>query len=269
MGWSSGTFTQTDGTYSGSGICAQQAGDGDARIKAAEMDALLEDHAAGINACLNKDGSNAATADLDLGGNKITDMAEGAATGDAGRWDEDLASLSLDGTVLEANLNDGSTVTVDLAAVGSAGEVTISTAQTITGKKTFTGDAVVNSTLKMGEATYWEMGYNNNTSSGRTHDVSALSRRVIRNTAAFTLTLDVPTYASDADLGGDWCTSGAIGFYNASGHGAVTVSCPNADYTQAIGSRPTGSGDIYTLVYEIWYVSTTSEIYAKWSWVSP
>lgn len=269
MAWSGGVFTQTDGTYSGDGICASQAGDGDARIKAAEMDALLEDHADGINACLNKDGSNAATGDLDLGTNKVTNMGAGAATGDSGRWDEDVASLTVDGTNLEANLNSGATLTVDLASIASAGEVTLSGAQTITGKKTFSGGLVATGALKPAAATYWAMGYNNNTSSGRTHDVSALSRRFIRNTAAFTLTLDVPVYASDADLGGDWCTSGAIGFYNASGHGAVTVSCPNADYTQAIGSRPTGLGDIYTLVYEIWYSATSSEVYAKWSWVSP
>lgn len=269
MAWSGGVYTQTDGVYSGDGICASQAGDGDPKIKAAEMDALLEDHADGINACLNKDGSNAATGNLDLGTNKVTNMAAGTATGNAGRWDEDLASLSVAGTSLEANLNSGTTLTVDLAGIAAAGEVTLSGAQTITGKKTFSGDAVVTSTLKPAEATYWAMGYNNNTSVNVTHDVTALSRRFIRNTAAFTLTLSIPTYAADTDLGGDWTTSGAIGFYNASGHGAVTVSCPNATFTQAIGSRPTGAGDIYTLVYEIWYTASASNIYAKWSWVSP
>ena len=78
MGWSGGTFTRSGGS-------TNWADDRDAstEIEAGLHDTHDEDLAAGINACLAKDGSNAATSDLDLGSNRITNVADPTADQDA------------------------------------------------------------------------------------------------------------------------------------------------------------------------------------------
>lgn len=261
MGWSSGTFTQTDGTNSGDGICAAQAADMDPKIRAAEMDALFEDHADGINACINKDGSNAFTGDADLGGNQVTNMAEGGETGDAGRWDEDVASLSLDGTVLEVNMNDGGQVTVDLASIGSAGEVTISDDQTITGSKTLTGTTTATTLKTNGPIRHLMQAQGS--SSSITCDTDSYSRFHITNNTTMTVELDL-TDAADANLGNTWCSNGWIMFRNNASAGAVTITATNADNLEVIGSNPTTNGETYTLAYTIARLPTELRVQATW-----
>lgn len=65
MSWFNGLF-QRD---AGASRCANESATPPGTIKSATMDADFNDLTAGINACLNKDGENAMTADLDLGGN--------------------------------------------------------------------------------------------------------------------------------------------------------------------------------------------------------
>lgn len=71
MSWSLGTYTRFGGA-------TKWGDDRDAsvEIEAGIHDSHDEDLAAGINACLTKDGSNAATGDLNLGTNKITNVAD-------------------------------------------------------------------------------------------------------------------------------------------------------------------------------------------------
>jgi hypothetical protein len=78
MGWSSGTFTRSTGSTA-------WADDRDAavEIEAGLHDTHDNDLANGINQCLNKDGSNAATGDLDLGSQKISSLADPTADQDA------------------------------------------------------------------------------------------------------------------------------------------------------------------------------------------
>ena len=78
MSWSGGTYTRTNGTYSGANVWASDEG-ASIGIESARHDVHDKDLADGINACLAKDGSNAATADLNLGSNKITALANGSA----------------------------------------------------------------------------------------------------------------------------------------------------------------------------------------------
>lgn len=71
MAWSGGTFTRAGGS-------TNWADDRDAsiEIEAGLHDTHDEDLATGINACLTKDGSNAATSDLNLGTNKLTNVGD-------------------------------------------------------------------------------------------------------------------------------------------------------------------------------------------------
>ena len=76
MAWSgTGTFSRIVTTVS--------PATGGTTIDSADMNTYTTDTASGINACLAKNGENAATGDLDLGSNKITALADGTADTDA------------------------------------------------------------------------------------------------------------------------------------------------------------------------------------------
>jgi hypothetical protein len=71
MAWSGGTYRK--GNYSTNGWTGDASlGIG---IEAGRHDTQDDDFMNGINQCLNKDGSNAATGNLNIGGNKITNVA--------------------------------------------------------------------------------------------------------------------------------------------------------------------------------------------------
>lgn len=55
MGWSSGTFTRSNGVYTGTAVWTSDASAA-VKITAARHDAHDQDLAAGINACLHKGG---------------------------------------------------------------------------------------------------------------------------------------------------------------------------------------------------------------------
>ena len=82
MPWSGGTFTRTNGVYSGAFVWNDDKTAG-TKITAAHHDTHDEDLADGIDNCMAKDGTNAATANLDMGNFKLRNMANGIATTDA------------------------------------------------------------------------------------------------------------------------------------------------------------------------------------------
>ena len=82
MGWSGGTYTRSDGVFTGTQIW-QSNRDAGTKIVADRHDTHDQDLATGINQCLNKDGSNAATANLDAGTYRITRVGDGTAHTDA------------------------------------------------------------------------------------------------------------------------------------------------------------------------------------------
>lgn len=87
MAWSGGTFTRTDGTYSGTSVWASNLGAG-IKIVAARHDIHDQDLAQGINACLNKNGQNSPTANISWGGFKLTNLAAGTTNGDSVRYEQ-------------------------------------------------------------------------------------------------------------------------------------------------------------------------------------
>jgi len=79
MPWLSGLYRKWNYSTSGwTGDAAAGVG-----IEAGRHDSQDDDFASGINACLNKDGSNAATGNLNLDGNKIVNVASGTSNTDA------------------------------------------------------------------------------------------------------------------------------------------------------------------------------------------
>ena len=78
MPWVSGIYTKGNSATGGwTGDASLGIG-----IEAGRHDTQDNDFATGINNCLAKDGTNAATGNLDLGNNKVTNLAGGTANGD-------------------------------------------------------------------------------------------------------------------------------------------------------------------------------------------
>ena len=82
MAWSGGTFTRTNGTYSGASVWASDLA-ANIKIVASRHDTHDQDLATGINACLNKNGLNSPTANINWGGFKITNLGTANANGQA------------------------------------------------------------------------------------------------------------------------------------------------------------------------------------------
>jgi hypothetical protein len=96
MAWSGGTFRK--GNYSTNGWTGDASlGIG---IEAGRHDTQDDDFANGINQCLNKDGTNAATGNLNIGSNKITNLANGTVVADAINLGQAQAGIDTQGTAL-------------------------------------------------------------------------------------------------------------------------------------------------------------------------
>jgi hypothetical protein len=108
MSWSGGTYTRTNGTYSGAQVWESDEANG-FDIDSDRHDTHDQDLATGINNCLNKNGQNAMTANLAMGGNKVTGLANGTAATDA-----------VTKSQLDAKVPDGSAFANLLAWNGSA-----------------------------------------------------------------------------------------------------------------------------------------------------
>lgn len=146
MGWSSGTYTRTNGTYSGSGVWASDAAAA-VKIRADRHDTHDQDLAQGINACLNKNGENSPTVDINWGGFKITNIANGAAATDVAAYGQTITAFTFNsGTnVLTATRNAGN-LTVDLSALAGGvggGAPTDATYLTLSANGTLTNESVL------------------------------------------------------------------------------------------------------------------------------
>ena len=82
MPWSGGSFTRTNGVHTGSTVWVQDRAAG-TKILATRHDTHDQDLADGINSTLNKEGSNAATGNLNIGSQRLTAVADGTAKTDA------------------------------------------------------------------------------------------------------------------------------------------------------------------------------------------
>lgn len=122
MAWSGGIFSRTDGVATGGTLCQDQA-NANTEISAVRMDGEFNNLTEGINQSLNKDGTNQATANLNLGNKKVFNVANGTASGDAvnkGQMDTaDNLLLPLNGSrPMTGALNAGNFKVVNLASGG-------------------------------------------------------------------------------------------------------------------------------------------------------
>lgn len=260
MGWNgSGTCTLTDGTYT-SDWAQNWAGDGDAKIKDTDHDALMADVQSAINNCLAKDGQNAATANLDIGGFRLTDITASANT-DAGTYGKQIASGAYSSPNIVLTRNDSTTVSIDVSGLESGtGGVDLTTAQEIAGNKAFASLRIDGQTKTQVATPTPGSSVTIDTTANDVHYVS-----VGTNT---TITFTWPTAATDTQLGANWCKRGHILCRST---GSYTISLNSTmlsaldDYSVE-GSPATGSGAIATLVYNYYYLNGTK--YAQFAWVA-
>ena len=116
MPWSGPTFTRTNGTYSGASVWASDLA-ANIKIVASRHDTHDQDLATGINACLNKNGLNSPTANINWGGFKITNLAAGAAASDALRYDQAIGVFQASSAILTSI--DGLTIVADTGIYGN------------------------------------------------------------------------------------------------------------------------------------------------------
>ena len=267
MGWSAGTFTLTDGTYTTT-WSASWAGDGDATIETGDFVALLLDAKNGINACFPADGQKAATGNWDLGTYRLTNITASANT-DAGTFGKQVASGAFAGTDITLTLQDTTTITIDVSGLtAGTGGVDLTTAQTVAGIKTFSAITSLAHAKFNGPTT--EKVATIASGGTPTCDATAANAHFLSVTQNVTgLAFTWPTGASDSELGNSWKT-----------HGSILCRWAGADYTFALdstmlsalddyeieGTPATGSGEMSTLVYTYYYLNGTE--YAQFAWVA-
>jgi hypothetical protein len=87
MGYSSGTYTRTDGTRTGSDVFAQQLA-ADLDITAALLDTEAQDMADALSTCVLKDGTQTITANLPMAGYRHTGVGAASSRTDYARADD-------------------------------------------------------------------------------------------------------------------------------------------------------------------------------------
>jgi len=124
MSWSGGTYSKGNaGTGGWVGDASLGIG-----IEAGRHDTQDNDFATGINQCLNKDGSNAATGNLNLGGFKITNMGTGTLSSDATTLAQVQSGINTQSTTLSiSNTQFSADTTAAIVALQKSRGATVGT----------------------------------------------------------------------------------------------------------------------------------------------
>lgn len=132
MPWSSGTFTRANQDYAGSDVWQLDAAANE-KIEAIRHDYHDQDLAAGINACLARDGSNAMLGPLDMGGFAITNISEAALDDEVPLYGQTIQSFTLTTKTLAGVRPSMANVSVDLTPVmdGAGTAVSFDTATNV------------------------------------------------------------------------------------------------------------------------------------------
>lgn len=151
MPWSAGTFTRTNGVFTGAHVW-QSDFNALVKIVFSRHDTHDQDLAQGVNACLNKNGQNSPTANINWGGFKITNLAYGSADKDSATYGQTITAAAVDPTskILTLTRIQGD-VTVDLTPVTVAGDTSDfarkSLTNTFDGVNNFNGQAEFNASI--------------------------------------------------------------------------------------------------------------------------
>lgn len=146
MPWTSGTYIRDNGVFTGPLVWTDDR-DAGTKITSAHHDTHDQDIADGITATLNTGGQNSPVADIDWGGFKIVNMADGALATDAATYGQTVTAANLNAStnVLSLTVASGD-VTVDLSALAVGGS-TIDFARYSNAANPFQGSATFAGTV--------------------------------------------------------------------------------------------------------------------------
>lgn len=117
MPWTGSVYIRDNGVFTGPLVWTDDR-DAGTKITAAHHDTHDQDIADGITACLNKNGANQATADINFGGFNLLNVAEGVNPTDGANTSQTITAASLDPVTNELTLSrDAGDVTVDLTSL--------------------------------------------------------------------------------------------------------------------------------------------------------
>ena len=204
MGWNgSGSVSRSDGTRTGSNVW-QQARDAGVDILAADHDSHDEDLATAIENCVTRDGQNAATADLPMGGFNHTDIDNAAA-----RDQYAAAGQVQDGSLKYIATTSGSSnaytgsLSPAITAYAAGMQIIFKANHTNTGAATYAVNGLAARDIKLTDGTtdpeandivtdYWYML----TDTGTVFILTRLSNQLVR----YTKSTWTPTVAADGSM---------------------------------------------------------------------
>lgn len=122
MPWTGSTFIRDNSAFTGPLVWTDDR-DAGTKITSAHHDYHDQDLAAGISACINKNGANTPSANISWGNHKITNLGAGTLAADAARYGQTITAASVDPTSKVLTLaRDAGDVTVDLTPITVAGD---------------------------------------------------------------------------------------------------------------------------------------------------
>ncbi len=123
MPWSGGSFSRTNGTYSGTAVWQSDLG-ASIKIVAARHDVHDKDLSDGIDACLHKGGQNSPSANISWGNYKITALGDGSSASDAATYGQTITGASYNTTTKLLTLTRASgDITVTLTPYVGVSEI--------------------------------------------------------------------------------------------------------------------------------------------------
>lgn len=271
MGWDgSGTYTRNNGTFTGATIWNSEANDGTATISSSNHDTHDQDLAAAIHACLTKNGENAATGNLDLGGYLFQSSGAPSDDDDLAVHGDVIASgaYSSGDDEIQLTLNDGTRIDVDVSGLSAGtGGLALTGNQTASGIKTWSGIGVHSGAKFSGET----MSIVDVPTPGAsvTVDTTAANDHYVTVGTNTNVTFTWPSAASDTQLGANWCIKGEITFRVTSAGKTITLNSTMLaalDVYGEEGAAATGLDDLSTLVYNYKYINGTK--ICQFAWVA-
>lgn len=153
MPWTGSVFIRDNGAFTGPLVWTDDR-DAGTKITSDHHDTHDQDLANGITACINKNGTNSPTANINWGGFKVINLGDGSADDDAAAFGQTITAAALDPLTNILTLSRASgDVTVDLSALAVGGSTApfarLAADQTFTGANIFTEQIEVGSRITM------------------------------------------------------------------------------------------------------------------------
>ena len=229
MPWSNGVYTRTNGQFGGSSIWDSDKANG-IKIESARHDVHDQDMATGITACLNKNGQNAMAAALNMGLNKVVNMAPATNASDGVSLTQ-LSTYQLQADSITGMVWNGD----DLRATRANGNFTVPI-------------RVINDFKSGGKIKHRSEVMAVTAQQTAVFNTTTATRFTLVCNSNVTVTITRPTGA-DADLNENYCVEGSLVVTNGTSPGTITLSGVNPLYV--LGAQNLQPNERYVLSYII------------------